>query len=254
MKKITIPPGTRYGMLTVLEEVGSIKRRNAPGSVRRVKCLCDCGKVKTFRLPNLVNSITKSCGCLRRSKVQLHVGETHNYVTILYGFIGAKSQAYVNVKCKCGKEKVVRLAAVLNNTVKSCGCIVTENIKECASSVDGEIYKCNVGSNGYAKVFLDEKRQGGGRIVKPLHVLEAQKVYAKCQMPWNEDFIVHHIDGGRVNNDLSNLSVFGGHGEHRKHHDAMEKATFKFLAEKGLLEEFYSEHPELRVTTLEDLL
>lgn len=48
----------RFGRLIVLEYIGKIKGRHM------VRCVCDCGKIKTYILSNIKNGHTKSCGCL----------------------------------------------------------------------------------------------------------------------------------------------------------------------------------------------
>lgn len=61
--RLKIPPGTRYGKLTVIQDGKPI--RLPSGQVNRtIECLCDCGRVKTIRVVHLVRSRISSCGWL----------------------------------------------------------------------------------------------------------------------------------------------------------------------------------------------
>lgn len=85
-KKI-IPPGTRYGKLTVIREVGLDKN-----SHRLFECECDCGSVKQYTLINLQNrkSPTRSCGCARGLRDGVKSGSREK----LY-------KTYINMKQRC---------------------------------------------------------------------------------------------------------------------------------------------------------
>lgn len=58
-----VPIGTRFAMLTVERELDPIPRPGGGGTTRLMFCRCDCGLVKEVRYNNLVQGITKSCGC-----------------------------------------------------------------------------------------------------------------------------------------------------------------------------------------------
>jgi len=60
MSKLIINPGDRFGRLTIIREVETIKWS------RRFECLCDCGKITITRLHSLRLGLTQSCGCLNR--------------------------------------------------------------------------------------------------------------------------------------------------------------------------------------------
>lgn len=53
-----ITPGTRFGLLTVLDDFSD-------GKDRRLRCLCDCGKVATPLKENVLGGNSGSCGCRR---------------------------------------------------------------------------------------------------------------------------------------------------------------------------------------------
>jgi len=71
MKRIPINDfiGKRYGRLTVLKQLPSIKKGT---DVRRVVlCLCDCGNEKEKKIKELENGSTKSCGCLHSDRAKV---------------------------------------------------------------------------------------------------------------------------------------------------------------------------------------
>lgn len=55
-----VKPGTRFGRLSVVREVGRNKWRD-----RLVECRCDCGNTVVVALGKLKSGRTRSCGCLR---------------------------------------------------------------------------------------------------------------------------------------------------------------------------------------------
>lgn len=61
IKPIEIPPGTQFGLLTVL----STSQPVAPGAPYKVRCECACGVVKDYNKGNLLKGGTNSCGCLK---------------------------------------------------------------------------------------------------------------------------------------------------------------------------------------------
>ena len=66
LRKVAKPVGVgdRYGRLTILREVESVRFPNGTLS-RIVECRCECGTENTYRFYSLKNGSTKSCGCLK---------------------------------------------------------------------------------------------------------------------------------------------------------------------------------------------
>ncbi len=64
--RVSIQPGDRYGRFVVVEEVEPVLWRTK--RIRRAKCKCDCGSVKTVRLGHLRSGSSTSCGCSRDGK------------------------------------------------------------------------------------------------------------------------------------------------------------------------------------------
>ena len=65
--KINIIKGSKYGMLTIINEAGS--RRLPSGQINRFAlCSCDCGNIKEIRLLHLIRNRIASCGCKKRTR------------------------------------------------------------------------------------------------------------------------------------------------------------------------------------------
>lgn len=65
MGKLKDITGQRFGRLVVVEDSGERRRGNVMW-----KCACDCGKVVIVRSSNLIQGITKSCGCLNMERIK----------------------------------------------------------------------------------------------------------------------------------------------------------------------------------------
>lgn len=64
-RPLTVHPGERYGMLTVLVRVEDGPRRQV-----RYLCRCDCGRQCVVRAGALRTGNQRSCGCLRRARMK----------------------------------------------------------------------------------------------------------------------------------------------------------------------------------------
>lgn len=65
-RRIQVPVGTKFGMLSVIEETEMHKQRN--GKFRRqMVCECQCGQITIAMLCNLRSGHTTSCGCVQQS-------------------------------------------------------------------------------------------------------------------------------------------------------------------------------------------
>lgn len=96
MPRTEIPPGTRFGKLTVIGEGPPSGKRNE----RSMECRCDCGVVTTPLLSNLrkVNG-TRSCGCEKEAvlRARQEAGRTHGMrYTRLYGIWHGIKQRCLN--------------------------------------------------------------------------------------------------------------------------------------------------------------
>lgn len=55
MRRIDVPNGEKYGLLSIIEEAPSCGKR-------KFRCLCECGYSVTVRLDHLRSGHTSSCG------------------------------------------------------------------------------------------------------------------------------------------------------------------------------------------------
>ena len=58
--------GTKINRLTIIEDLGRIE------NARKVKALCECGKLVQISVYSILNNNTKSCGCFNREKMTKH--------------------------------------------------------------------------------------------------------------------------------------------------------------------------------------
>lgn len=62
--KGTIPLGTKFGKLTVIEDLGYRKQNSRDKQIRWYKCKCDCGNIIEVLGNNLKTGGSQSCGCV----------------------------------------------------------------------------------------------------------------------------------------------------------------------------------------------
>lgn len=260
-EKRPLPIGKKLNNLKIIEEVQTNKKGR-----RFVYCLCKCGSKKVIRYDMFLSGKVKSCGCLlsNKNKAQIekmvatrrrnrekviaedYVGKEFSNLTIedIYHHPKYKGTWFV-LKCKCGKIIKASLAKLKQKHVKSCGCIRRKYDKVFVSEIDKEEIVISSGKSKYFRILPTKTH---------LHVHEAKKAFSIKNKQWHESFVVHHIDGDKLNNILTNLAVLENNGRHRKHHSDMERAMYLFLKENDLLEDFYAKNKSLRLTTLADIL
>jgi len=87
------------------------------------KCLCSCGKEKTFPSHYLLTGHNKSCGHLRNRDQDL-TNQKFGKLLLLEKGIPTKYKARITwiCQCDCGKIKQFEQSNLLNGTTKTCGC------------------------------------------------------------------------------------------------------------------------------------
>ena len=114
----TIPPGSKFGKLTVLAEGIPVKTQSS--SV----CVCECGVQKTILNYNLGSGRTKACGqCRPRESL---IGRVFNRLTVIGDEVPRPGSAQWRSKCQCSCSPL-SFVVVDNNLLKSgntqsCGC------------------------------------------------------------------------------------------------------------------------------------
>lgn len=110
--------GKKFNYLTVLE----YSDKN-----NFLLCKCDCGNIKKVRKDHLITGNTKSCGCLRKTKLfKLRkdlTGKKFNKLTVLsFSHMDEKHRSYYLCLCECGNKKIIKGQSLLQGDIKSCGC------------------------------------------------------------------------------------------------------------------------------------
>jgi hypothetical protein len=103
MKRLEIELGSKYGKLTIVEEVEGVVRPN--NRIRRkLLCLCDCGNQKVISLDSLRTNHTISCGCVNK-EINSKLKTTHGlYKTEGYYSWYNMKQRCTNPNRKCYKD------------------------------------------------------------------------------------------------------------------------------------------------------
>lgn len=139
--------GKTVGYLTVLE-LSKIVSKDG-GKRVCAKCVCKCGKEVSRLMSEFSRkraSGTPSCGCYKIERAlaniknilpkekdfSVHIGKMFNYLTVLDVYREKKkkeNKAYFKCQCKCGTLKDLEAGRVVNNYVKSCGCLNSDVIR-----------------------------------------------------------------------------------------------------------------------------
>ena len=115
--------GKRFGKLTALRLHHTTPKRTF------WTCQCDCGNITVVRANALRSGKTKSCGCYQKERMhELHfidlTGKVINGIEILeHSHKDKKGQHYWKCRCHCGNIFYTRTSAFMNDNIKSCGCI-----------------------------------------------------------------------------------------------------------------------------------
>lgn len=123
--------GKKFGRLTVLDRVESVNKR----TIWLVQC--ECGNKNTADATHLTRGNTRSCGCLRdevatnlaQKNFEDISGETFGRLTALYPTNERSGSSVIWVcQCNCGEEARVSSGHLRMGNIRSCGCLLKENI------------------------------------------------------------------------------------------------------------------------------
>lgn len=111
-----IPVGTRYGKLTVLEDLGMVKSEaNLFHHKLRVKC--DCGNELEVGLKSIKRGMTN---CRRCAQNEL-VGKRFGKLEIIEKGLYKDGRLYFKCKCDCGNTKIMKWKDLQSGDSTSCG-------------------------------------------------------------------------------------------------------------------------------------
>lgn len=153
MAKLKDLTGQRFGKLVVIGR-GEDKVRKDGRTRPKWRCKCDCGNEKEVFGDNLVNGNTRSCGCLANDNKELNfIGKKFGRLTVIsrvenYIDKNGKPHSAWKCKCECGNDVFIRGTYLKNGSVKSCGCLNKDKLREMLT-IHGEskarLYKIWVG-------------------------------------------------------------------------------------------------------------
>ena len=110
--------GIRFGKLIPIR---ALDKRTKTGYVIW-ECKCDCGNTVEVSRNNLIQGMTRSCGCVRKSHSEDIIGTV--FGSLLVTDVKEKKGSYVvcRVRCVCGREFNIRKGELLSGKTTSCGC------------------------------------------------------------------------------------------------------------------------------------
>lgn len=142
--KVSALPGDRYGILTLVQEVGKDKRRSRLFVVK-----CDCGTIKTLPLDRLREGAITHCGCKKKLRYNDLTGQTFGRWTVIE-MAGRKEKVVTWLcKCTCGNTKIVLSYPLRRGTSKSCGCYAKDFQRERIAREGWQRWKTVTGASAY---------------------------------------------------------------------------------------------------------
>ncbi len=106
MKK-EIEKGDKFGRLTVIKEVDSVKK------ARMYECACECGNVAYVDKDGLRYRKTKSCGCLR-SEIQRKRQTKHGHTGKCGKFMSGTYVSWLKMRQRCNNPNAFRAIPDIN--------------------------------------------------------------------------------------------------------------------------------------------
>lgn len=215
--------GNKYGYLTVLGKVPKPEGEKAKHN-NFLLCRCDCGK-EIIRngsvLPFLKNS---SCGCKNGNLLKDITGKKFERLTVLYrdeSKIFSKGAVWKCI-CDCGKEVSAYGSDLRNGIQKSCGCYARD-VNKAAIREKSSMWKGGIShSQGYRLILKPEHPNANKSGYVREHVYVMSKHMGRAM---HKGETVHHKDGNRENNDISNLELWtSNHQPGQRISDLIESA------------------------------
>ena len=137
-KAINIQPGDMFGRWRVIEAGVNNPNKKYPNRSHLCECTCGSGVRKYLLTTQLVQGISRSCGCLQKEMLaernannsSVQVGNKYGKLTVIQD-LGMRKQNSRNqnerwslCQCECGSEPIeVKNNMLQNGWKKSCGCL-----------------------------------------------------------------------------------------------------------------------------------
>ena len=119
-----VKAGMKHGHLTVLQEV----ERDAY-SIRRYKCLCECGRVVVLRSNHFTPSrrfCSHQCALLSEQRTLPLIGKQFGRWTVIAKSPRVDRKAWWECICDCGTRRTVAGTVLSFGSSKSCGCLIRD--------------------------------------------------------------------------------------------------------------------------------
>lgn len=123
--------GDRYGKLEVMGPAPDVGGRPV------WRCRCDCGNEVVVRANNLRSGRTRSCGCLKNSRLDL-AGKRFGRLVAMEPAETVDRNTGWRCKCDCGNEVVIRTSSLTSGATKSCGCLSADLHMESRADLTGQ--------------------------------------------------------------------------------------------------------------------
>lgn len=199
--------GAKFGHSTILRRVGS-----SPSGYVVWLCRCDCGAEFERSSNNIRKGFEFSCGCAPRLSYNFIdlAGKRVGRLTVIDRAGMDRSHATWRCLCDCGKELVVRGQSLRDGISRSCGCYKRDSAAARNRANRGSKSPMwrggrRINKHGYVLVYVDNKGGDG----KGNYELEHRvKMAKKIGRPLHAHENVHHKNGDRSDNRLSNLELW----------------------------------------------
>ena len=169
-------------------------------------CQCDCGRQTIKEANELDKDRPHSCGCKNPSKFQELTGKRFGRWVVVGHAESKDNSTLWNCKCDCGVEKKVGGRELRNGKSSSCGCYAKEQSGK-RTGPNSAVWKGGryITQAGYVLV----KQNGHPNARHDGYINEHSLVMANhLDRPLTRDERVHHKDGNKQNNALSNLELW----------------------------------------------
>ena len=111
--------GEQIGKLTAAAV--SSDKDNTGNTILEWRCSCGNKVFKSYH--DIITTHTKSCGCSKYKKIPFQKDLRFGKLVTVAEMPSQNNNTMWLCKCDCGNEKIIKASSLINNKVKSCGCL-----------------------------------------------------------------------------------------------------------------------------------